>query len=551
MLHSLISVKLVAMAAALGLNTSEWKNPSPDMVAQVEKLEKALADIADTQKAEAVQTELNAAYTAIRELAEKGDKDAQYAMGLLSRQSNQEGAVEQSVRYFELAAKQGQLQAMNNYGTLLATSSRDQATQTEGVDMIKKAAEAGENSARRNMAQVLLRGMGGEKIDPAAAKKLLETAAAEKDADAAFDLSQFYGGQGGKESLDGEKAWEWLNKSAELGSASGLDTLGTLLFQGGKIGAKEIPADAKAAVAKFQSLAEKNNPVGLRKMAGVYQDGLGGVTKDFQKAVENYTKAAQGNDSLAQFVLANMFNNGVDLDPKDEKIDLPANAATALNLYRAAAQNNLPIASFNVGMFYEQGRTVDRDMTKAFTSFQQAAQAGVPLAMQKVGLYYLNGAGTLKDPIAAAGWFSRAAQAGLPEGHLNYAKLTEAGVNMAGDKATPFYTAADSYMQAADAPNAADGVRQEALLRLGNLYFRGVMVAKGEEPKPDYERAYIFFSQAADVDPKNEVAKGALAEVAGKLTQDQIKKANASIESMKKDREARRAKAEAAASPAP
>jgi TPR repeat protein len=551
MLHSLISVKLVAMAAALGLNTSDWKNPSPDMVAQVEKLEKALADIADTQKAEAVQAELNAAYGAIRALAEKGDKDAQYSMGILTRQSNQEGAAEQSLKFFELAAKQGQLQAMNNYGTLLATSGRDQETQSEGVKWIKKAADAGENSARRNMAQILLRGMAGEKVDPAAAKKSLETAAAAKDAEAAFDLSQFYAGQGGKDNVDGEQAWKWLNTAAAEGSANALDTLGTLLFQGGKIGTKEIPADAKAAVAKFQSLADKNHPVGLRKMAGVYQDGLGGVTKDFQKAVEHYTKAAQGNDGLAQFVLANMFNSGVDLDPKDDKIDLPANAATALNLYRAAAQNNLPIASFYVGLFYEQGRTVDRDMGKAFTSFQVAAQSGVPQAMLKVGVYYLNGAGTLKDPIAAAGWFSRAAQAGLPEGHLNYAKITEAGVNMLGDKATPFYTAADSYMQAADAPTASDAVRQEALLRLGNLYFRGVMVAKGEEPKPDFERAYIFFSQASDIDPKNEVAKGALAEAAAKLTQDQIKKANTSIESMKRDREARRQKEESATKVAP
>jgi len=535
------------MAAALGLDTSDWKAPSKEMVDQVQKLEQALSNIADTEKADQVQKDLNEAYNTIRELADKGDKDAQFAMGMLSRQSNKQGAIEQSIKYYELAAQQGQLQAMNDYGFLLALSGREPEKQKEGVTWIKKAADAGENSARRNMAQIYLRGLAGEKVDTAAAKKLLELAAAEKDADASFNLSQFYSGQGGKENVDGEKAWEWLNKAAELGSPNALDTLGSLLFQGGKIASKEIPADPKAAVAKFQSLAEKNNPVGLRKMGTIYQDGVGGVTKDFKKAIEHFSRAAQGNDALAQFIMANMYNSGVDLDEKDDKIDIQPNAATALNLYRAAAQNNMSIANFYVGMFYEAGRTVDRDLEKAFASFQIAAQSGVPAAMEKVGLYYLNGAGTTKDPVAAAGWFARAAQAGLPEGNLAYGRLLEAGAAVTSDKNSPFYAAADAYMQAADAPNANEQVRMESLLRLGNLYFRGVMVAKGEEAKPDYERAYIFFRQAVDIDPKNQLAENARSEVVKKLTQEQIKRADTTIEGMKKDREARRKKAEGSA----
>lgn len=547
MLHSLISVKLVAMAAALGLNTSDWKNPSKEMVSQVEKIETALTGIADSSKADSVQSDINPAIAAIRELADKGDKDAQFAMGLFAQQSNQQDSLEQALKYYELAARQNQLQAMNNYGFLLAMSGRNESHK-EGISWIKKAADAGENSARRNMAQIYLRGLAGEKVDRAAAKKLLETAIADKDADAAFELSQFYSGQGGAENENGEKAWEWLGKAAELGSTNALDTLGSLLFEGGKIGAKSIPADPKTAISKFQSLADKKVPVGLRKMASVYENGLGGTSKDFQKALQLYSQAAQGNDAIAQFRLANMFDRGVDLDPKDDKIDLPANAATALNLYRAAAQNNLPLSSYNVGIFYEQGRTVDRDLTKAFASFQQAAQSGIPLAMQKVGLYYLNGAGTLKDPIAAVGWFARAASAGLPDGHLYYGIVTENGLVPQHEKGSPFYAAADSYLLAAESPAANDAVRLQALLRLGNLYFRGVMVAKGDAPKPDYEKAYIYFRQAVDIDPKNELAETARSESVKKLTQEQIKRADAVVAQMKQDREA---KAKAAAEKAP
>jgi uncharacterized protein len=547
MLHSLFSIKLAAMAAALGLNTAEWSKPSKEMLDTVQKLETAMSGISDPNKAGEVQSSLSEGVKTINELADKGDRDAQYAMGLLSQQSNQQGGVEQAMKYYELAAKQGQLQAMNNYGFILASSSRDQAKAKEGLDWIKKASDAGLNPARRNMARIVLNGMGGDKPDAAAALKLLQAAAAEKDSQAIFELSQFYMGQGGKENQDDQKGLELLNQAADLGNAGALDTLGSLLLQGGKVGTIEVKADPKAAIEKFTKLAEQNSPVGLRKMGGVYESGIAGVEKSFPKALESYSRAAQANDSLAQFRLATMYDTGVDLDPKDDKIELPANAAAALNLFRAASQNNLPIASYYVGLYYELGRTVDKDLTKAFTYFQQAAQAGVPAGMQKVGVYYLNGAGTLKDPIAASGWFARAASAGLPDGHLSYGIITEQGLAPQSDKGSPFFAAADSYLAAADAPAATDAVRMEAFIRLGSLYFRGAMVAKGDAPKPDYERAYLYFKQAVEIDPKNQLAESARSEAVKKLSQDQIKKADADIERMKKDRDARRQKAEAAA----
>ncbi len=549
MFQSLLSIKLAAMAAALGLNTEEWKSPTPEMVKQVTALETAMGSIGDASKAEKVQSDLNEAIKAIAELAKNGDKDAQYAMGLFSQQQqqNQQGGVEQAVRFYELAAKQGQLQAMNNLGTILAMTSRDAEKATEGATWLEKAAAAGNNPARRNLAQILVRGAAGRKPDPDGAEKLLQTALAGGDDQAAYDLAQFYLGAGGKDKTNEDKAWEMLNKATEMKNVNALDTMGTLLLNGGKFGSRDIKADPATAVKNFKTLADQKNPVGLRRMGGIYQAGLAGEKQDFMKALEMYRQAAQGNDAIAQFQLASMYDTGVDLDPKDDKIEVPQNAAAALNLYRAAAQNNLAVASYNVGVFYEQGRTVDRDPAKAFAFFQQAAQAGVALGMQKVGVYYLNGVGTLKDPVAATGWFARSAAAGLPEGHLNYGVVTELGLGTQGEADSPFYSAGQSYLEASDMPQASDPVRMEALLRLGNLYFRGVMVAKGDAPKPDYERAYQFFTLASQIDPKNETAAAARGEAQKKLTVDQIRKADGFVEQKKKDREARKAKAEAAA----
>ncbi|MEI6535003.1 MAG: tetratricopeptide repeat protein [Verrucomicrobiaceae bacterium] len=544
MFQSLITIKLAAMASALGLNTSEWAKPvSPQVEAQVQKLEDTMKEIGKG-KADQIQESINTTVKAIQELADKGDKDAQYAVGLFLSQSKEQGTLEKVLDYYGKAAAQGQLQAMNNLGFIIASSSKEPEKQKEGINWIKKASDLGNNPARRNMAQIYLNGMAGVSKDVAAAEKLLVTAAGEKDMDADFLLSQFYMGAGGKDKQDDKKGWDYLNKAATGGNANALDALGSLYLQGGKVGAMEIKPDIKIAVDKFKVLAEQKNPVGLRKMATILEQGLveAGVEKDFKKAFEYYAAAAQGNDAFAQFRLGSFYDTGVKVDPKSETVDVAPNAASALNLYRLAAQNNYPLASYNVGVFYEQGRTVDKDLQKAFAYYSQAAQAGVAIAMQKVGEYYLNGLGTIKDPIAAAGWFARSAASGLPEGHLSYGIVTEAGLV---EKDSPFYAAADSYMQAADSVNVSDAVKLNAFVRLGMLYARGVMVPKNDPPKPDYERAFVFLQQAVDVDPKNAQTLAMRDEAAKKLEPAAKKKAEETIAQMKKDREARKAKAEA------
>jgi hypothetical protein len=76
----------------------------------------------------------------------------------------------------------------------------------------------------------------------------------EKDGQAMFELAQFYLELGGEEKIDDDKAWEWLNKSADTGNPNALATLGSVLFDGKDFGARKIEADPKAAVEKFTKL---------------------------------------------------------------------------------------------------------------------------------------------------------------------------------------------------------------------------------------------------------------------------------------------------------
>lgn len=516
---------LVAAAAALGLDTKEWTKPSDEVVAQVQAMEEAISAMA---KGEAPKVPLQESVDKIRELADKGnDKDAQFSMGVLIQQSNAQNALAEALAYYKKAADQGHLQAMNNYGFIIAGSGQDVAKTQEGIGFIRKAAEGGLNAARRNMASIHLNGLAGEPRDPDAALKLLELAAAEGDNQAQFELAQFFLELGGPERVDDDKAWDWLNKAADAGNPNALATLGSVLFDGKTFGARKIEPDPAKAVEKFTKLAEQNVPAGLRTMGELHASGLAGVPKDFTKALDYFTRAAQGNDAAAQVILGGYYDKGVDLDPADGKVEVAPNAAGALELYRLAARNNVPLALFNVGVFYEEGRTLDQDPTKAFANYLQAAGGGFAPAMQKVGVYYLNGAGTLKDPIAASGWFSRAAAAGLPEGLLSLGVMAESGMVPVGAESTPAKAASEAYTQVIKAPQVAEATRFEALLRLGGLYFRGSLVAAGAAPAPDYESAYRYFKQASLLAPTNELATATLKEAAAKLTPEQIKKLDA------------------------
>jgi len=548
MLHSLLSLKLAAMVAALGLDTAEWTKPSAEMENEVKALAELQKNAASGQTpTESLQEEINK----IKALADKGDKDAQFAMGLFLQQSNAQGSLPQALEYYKKAADNGQLQAMNNYGFIVAASTQDPAQAKEGIKFIKEAADKGLNAARRNMATIYLRGMAGEPQDPAKAKSLLETAAGDKqhpDYQAEFELAQYYLSPGPDQSDD--KAYELLNSAAEHGNPNALAALGSVLFDGKEFGKKKIPANPKKAVELFTKLAEQNNPAGLRTMGELYQKGIKdtGIAKDFSKALDYYAKAAQANDAVAQVILAGFYDRGYD-DDGDKKLEVAPNPAASLELYRLAAQNNVPLAFYNVGAFYEAGRAVDKDPTKAFAYFLQSAVNGFGPGMQKAGVYYLNGAGTLKDPVAATGWFSRSAGAGVPEGFISLGVMAENGLVASPDRNTTQYQMAGAnYSQVEDSPAASDPVRVEALLRLGNLYFRGLMVGGGKTtPEPDYEKAYIYFRMASEIDPKNNLASQAKEEAEKKLTQEQKTSAASSIDAMKA---ARKAVMDKAATPA-
>ena len=123
-------------------------------------------------------------------------------------------------------------------------------------------------------------------------------------------------------------------------------------------------ADYKAAVAAWQPMAIKGNPVAQNNLGILYLDGKG-VKQDTSEAVRYLSLSAAAGSSLGQ--------------------------------------NNL-------GGLYREGKGVPRDYPKAAQWFMASAAQGNAAAMYNLGLMYEMGQGMKAEPFHAYMWYALAAE---------------------------------------------------------------------------------------------------------------------------------------------
>ena len=178
----------------------------------------------------------------------------------------------------------------------------------------------------------------------------------------------------------------------------------------------------------------------------------------------------------------------------------------AMDWYRAQAEAGDAKAQFYYGLALErgaQGTKGDADRAQAVELYKKAAEGGYALAQYRLGVLYQIGQGVEKDLGQARKWFGAAAEAGLREAEFNYAVMLETGAGGARDPkgAATLYEI-----------SAGKGVRQ-AFLPLGILF------ARGEGVERDLVEAlkWLILAVRADaegVGPAMRAVRGALDEQA-------------------------------------
>ena len=91
----------------------------------------------------------------------------------------------------------------------------------------------------------------------------------------------------------------------------------------------------------------------------------------------------------------------------------------ALQWYFEAAEAGNAQAQFLLGLKYETGTDVERDLAQAANWFEKSARQGNLEAQFKYAALLEGGRGRVADPVAAAQWYDRAARKGFAPAQYN------------------------------------------------------------------------------------------------------------------------------------
>ncbi len=187
---------------------------------------------------------------------------------------------------------------------------------------------------------------------------------------------------------------------------------------------------------------------------------------------------------------------------------LPADAATGALKAAAAAGN--PLAFYEIGARFTEGRGVPVDLKTAASWYQRAADLGHAPSQYRIANFYEKGSGLDRDLDAAKKWYQLAAEQGNASAMHNLAVL------YATAGAVPDYDSAAQWFDRA----AEVGVR-DSQVNLAILYARGDGVPR------DLEKSYKWFAIAANDGDKDAAVKRD--EVFNALRPEQVEAARASV----------------------
>lgn len=132
--------------------------------------------------------------------------------------------------------------------------------------------------------------------------------------------------------------------------------------------------------------------------------------------------AAKGGDPLAYYEIGTRFTEG-----RGVKEDL----VEAAKWYQRAADAGVVPATYRLANLYEKGAGVTRDAAKAKALYQKAAEAGNASATHNLAVMLASGRDGAPELAAAVKWFEKAANLGVRDSQFNLAVLYARGNGVA------------------------------------------------------------------------------------------------------------------------
>ena len=157
-----------------------------------------------------------------------------------------------------------------------------------------------------------------------------------------------------------------------------------------------LVATGLVGCASTMQVAKENRPIEKK----TYQQGVTEYNdRQFSRALDIWLDVANQGDPAALNALGMMYQSGK---------GVARDVGTAARLYKKAAQAGLPAAQNNLAVLYEGGEGVPQDLVKAVDFYRRAASQGHVWAQYNLGRLHATGVGVKKDASVAHDWFDQA-----------------------------------------------------------------------------------------------------------------------------------------------
>jgi uncharacterized protein len=162
--------------------------------------------------------------------------------------------------------------------------------------------------------------------------------------------------------------------------------------------------------------------------ASAQSPNSGSTPEKLSGQLATLNKKALAGDTKAQLRMGLAFEFGQ---------GVARNLDKAMHWYHLAADRGDPIAQTDLGYLYETGGSGAKDPAEAAKWYLRAAVSGFTRAKFNLGVLYLQGAGVQKSEEEAAHWIGEAADDGCPSAiaALSYLYATGSGVSLDPQKA--------------------------------------------------------------------------------------------------------------------
>jgi TPR repeat protein/serine/threonine protein kinase/GTPase SAR1 family protein len=314
-----------------------------------------------------------------------------------------------AVELYEKAAALDDMDAMFALSVCLLEGMGTQKDYYRAVELLKKCVESGDHAAALSyLGTCYLEGFGVKK-DLAEAFEFFSRGAAENDPRSLYQLAEWYAKKKGQES----QSLEYARRAMKLGSADALHFLGVCYLTG-----RLVLVDMGKAVELLTGAANQGSTRAMNRLGFCHLKGGGVTKKDPKKAVSWFEMAANLEDPVGLYNLANAYANG-----EGVKKDL----AVAFDYFRQAADLGDFDALHSVGLCYADGNGVDQSFARAVELVQKAAIGGCARSWCKLGHWYEFGFGTgdevVKDIGKSIECFRKGFLAGSKNAETEYRRL--------------------------------------------------------------------------------------------------------------------------------